>query len=475
MAKRILIRRDTTANWESVNPILSNGEFGIEIKDDGTRSLKLGTGSVPWDSLDYFLNDPATAADLNNEISNRENADLNLQDTIDDLGTDLSTETTNRTNADTNLQDSIDNLETDLATETTNRINGDSNLQGNIDTVSTNLATETTNRTNADSDLQDSIDSLETDLGTETTNRENADSGLQDGIDTLETDLATEISDRQTAVSTAISTAATDATNKANTAESNAKEYADDLALATQKWLPAVQTLDDLPANPGDGTYLCRVITGDDYGVYQWIGTETDPEWTYFSDNLDFIDRIANPVTDNIPIITSNGELIDSGESITGIYNTVSTDLATETTDRTNADSDLQSQIDDLETGLAAKEDAIAAGTTSQYYRGDKTWQNLPSSSTVNDGVLTLQKNGINIDTFTANASADKTINIIIAKSDIGLSNVDNTADADKPLSEAMTTALNNKEPLKYIAADETEAASYSALNPDVMVFYPEE
>jgi hypothetical protein len=451
MAKRILIRRDTSANWQSVNPILSNGEFGIEIKDDGTRSLKLGTGSIPWDSLDYFLNDPATAADLNNEIINRTDADSDLQDSIDTVSTDLATETTNRTNADSDLQSQINILGTDLDTETTDRQSVDSGLQDDIDSLETDLATETTNRTNADDDLQDSIDTLETDLATETTNRTNADSDLQDSIDSLETDLNTEITDRQTAISNAITTAATDATNKANTAESNAKEYADDLALATQKWLPAVQTFDDLPDNPGDGTYLCRVITGDDYGVYQWIGTETTPKWTYFSDNLDFIDRIANPTTDNLPIITANGELKDSGESITDIYTAIST-------------------------GLATKENTIAAGTSSQYYRGDKTWQTFPTiPAPANEGILILQKNGTDIDTFSANASTDKTINITMAKGDVGLSNVDNTADADKPLSEAMTTALDGKEPSKYIADNEADAIDYSTLNPTIMVFYPEE
>ena len=59
--------------------------------------------------------------------------------------------------------------------------------------------------------------------------------------------------------------------------------------------------------------------------------------------------------------------------------------------------------------GLATKEPIIAAGTTSQYYRGDKTWQTL-----------------------------DKTT--------VGLSNVDNTSDANKPVSAAVQTALNTKE-----------------------------
>lgn len=58
--------------------------------------------------------------------------------------------------------------------------------------------------------------------------------------------------------------------------------------------------------------------------------------------------------------------------------------------------------------GLAGKEPSVTAGTTSQYYRGDKTWQTL-----------------------------DKTA--------VGLSNVDNTSDTNKPISTATQTALNTK------------------------------
>ncbi|AGB22158.1 hypothetical protein Mycsm_01767 [Mycobacterium sp. JS623] len=58
--------------------------------------------------------------------------------------------------------------------------------------------------------------------------------------------------------------------------------------------------------------------------------------------------------------------------------------------------------------GLTAKEPTITAGTTSQYWRGDKSWQAL-----------------------------DKTA--------VGLGNVDNTSDANKPVSTATQTALNGK------------------------------
>jgi len=75
-------------------------------------------------------------------------------------------------------------------------------------------------------------------------------------------------------------------------------------------------------------------------------------------------------------------------------------------------DSDISSisegKITNLSSDLAAKEPTIAAGTTGQYWRGDKTWQ-------------TLDKNAV------------------------GLANVDNTSDLNKPISTATQTALDAK------------------------------
>jgi hypothetical protein len=78
-------------------------------------------------------------------------------------------------------------------------------------------------------------------------------------------------------------------------------------ALGTQHWLPAVGTFATLPTtatiDPLTGepivntiAYLCRVMADEDEsknGVYQLIGGwESDPlPWTYFSDNLDFVDE----------------------------------------------------------------------------------------------------------------------------------------------------------------------------------------
>jgi hypothetical protein len=49
----IQLRRDTSTNWDSVNPILSAGEAGFETD---TSKLKIGDGSTAWSSLAYFGN-----------------------------------------------------------------------------------------------------------------------------------------------------------------------------------------------------------------------------------------------------------------------------------------------------------------------------------------------------------------------------------------------------------------------------------
>lgn len=50
MANKIQLRRDTASNWASVNPILSQGEPGVEL---GTNKWKIGNGTSTWNTLEY--------------------------------------------------------------------------------------------------------------------------------------------------------------------------------------------------------------------------------------------------------------------------------------------------------------------------------------------------------------------------------------------------------------------------------------
>jgi hypothetical protein len=47
---RIISRNDTSSNWEKENPILFQGEIGIE---NDTNKLKIGDGFTNWNNLSY--------------------------------------------------------------------------------------------------------------------------------------------------------------------------------------------------------------------------------------------------------------------------------------------------------------------------------------------------------------------------------------------------------------------------------------
>jgi hypothetical protein len=51
MAYRILLRRDSSENWISANPVLLEGEPGYETN---TGKMKIGDGSNNWENLGYY-------------------------------------------------------------------------------------------------------------------------------------------------------------------------------------------------------------------------------------------------------------------------------------------------------------------------------------------------------------------------------------------------------------------------------------
>ena len=53
MAIRIQLRRDTAANWVSSNPVLRQGEIGIETD---TLQMKLGNGTSTWTQITSYMN-----------------------------------------------------------------------------------------------------------------------------------------------------------------------------------------------------------------------------------------------------------------------------------------------------------------------------------------------------------------------------------------------------------------------------------
>lgn len=73
------------------------------------------------------------------------------------------------------------------------------------------------------------------------------------------------------------------------------------------------------------------------------------------------------------------------------------------------------------------------------------SYNDLLDKPTIGSGVLSISKNGSLVGSFGANSVSNSSINIEISKSDVGLSQVDNTSDINKPISNAVELALGEK------------------------------
>ena len=103
----------------------------------------------------------------------------------------------------------------------------------------------------------------------------------------------------------------------------------------------------------------------------------------------------GGPVTitvDNVKYTQSNGNITLPDYPHDGVWGSI--------------EGNIESQAD-LQNALNAKEDVISATNMVPY-------EFVSNKPTIGDATLTIQKNGVTLDTFTANATADKSINITV-------------------------------------------------------------
>lgn len=174
---------------------LSDGITWEHIHTQETISDVFGReGSIIAIESDYSAFYPLIS-DLNQEVTDRTNADANLQSQIDSNDTDITALQTAVSDNDTDIL----NLQNNLSTEITDRTNADLTLQGNIDaeastrasadvTLQNNINAEETARIAGDANLQTQIDNLSS--PNDATITLSASSGLSGGGD-FTTDQAT--------------------------------------------------------------------------------------------------------------------------------------------------------------------------------------------------------------------------------------------------------------------------------------------
>ena len=177
------------------------------------------------DKIDNTDNEIMAA--LNQEISDRTNADTTLQSAITQVTNDLSTEASRALAAEGVLQTNINSVNSDLSDETLNRTSADSALQTAINDeviarqdrdseLQTSIYAEGTARSSADTNLQNQIDTVNQNLASEIDNRTAVDNAHLQQINTISSNLDTEITRAETAeaqIATNLSTETTRATN----------------------------------------------------------------------------------------------------------------------------------------------------------------------------------------------------------------------------------------------------------------------
>lgn len=146
-----------------------------------------------------------------------------------------------------------------------------------------------------------------------------------------------------------------------------------------------------------------------------------------------------NATTGVITIPTATNQLINNSGFITGLTFAAVTDKPTTLSGY----------------GITDAQSFIAPGTTSQYWRGDKTWQtldktavglsNVDNTSDAAKPISTATQTALNLKANIASPTFTGTVSGI-TKAMVGLGNVDNTSDANKPISTATQTALNAKQ-----------------------------
>ena len=87
MANKIQIRRDTTANWTASNPILSQGELGL---DTTLNKIKIGNGTAQWSALSFYTGNPSSLINGLHTVSLGSNGIVTLPGNIATNGNQLT-------------------------------------------------------------------------------------------------------------------------------------------------------------------------------------------------------------------------------------------------------------------------------------------------------------------------------------------------------------------------------------------------
>lgn len=395
------------------NRSIKQGDGSYEGQGDGYRNINAATtdNAGVMTASDKVKLDVTLPNDIKAEEDARKAADSTLQGNIDSSNSDLNSKITAETERATQAENTI----------TTNYKAADTTLQSNINN-------EATTRSEADA-------ALDSKISKEVSDRTQAISTLQGSLDT---EIARATKAEQD-ITSAYEAADTTLQNNIN-AINNSKGVANGIATLDQNGLvPSSQLpsyVDDVievstfSALPDTGESGKIYITQDTNLTYRWSGTAY----------VEISQSLALGET------SSTAYAGDKGKATTDKLNRIPNKLIVDTNGVTYNDPDsvvlkytfYKQQEQETSTNIHTINAATTA-TPGIMTAADKTKLNgLKDQASITADIDAVQTN---LETHINN----KTNPHEVTKAQVGLGNVDNTADTDKPISTATQTALDAK------------------------------
>jgi hypothetical protein len=461
MATRMQQRKGTAAQWISTNagdgPVLNAGEIGFELD---TNKFKIGDGVNHWVDLTYFTDSASALAAINAVIDAAPAALNTLNELAAAINDDPAFFTTMATNLSTHEADTMAvHGIVDTAALATKTYADTAVSNHHIDTTEVHGIADTTalaTKTYADGAVSTH--------SSDTTNVhgivDTADLATKSYADTAEADAITAAG---TAADTKISTHNSDTTDVhgiPNTADLATKAYADGAVSTHSSDTTSVHGIADtsllaiastVASDIASAVSTHNLDTTEVHGIADTslivttTGTQTLTNKTITSAVM------ASPIIANLTLadssITFEGSSNDTNETII----TATDPTADRTIILPDASGTFQLRVADV----SDTEIGYLNGVTSAIQTQLDAKSTESKTETLTNKTLTSPV----INTPTG-----------ITKSDVGLSNVDNTSDANKPVSTATQTALDAKAPLASPTFTGTVNAAELILSGDLTV-----
>jgi hypothetical protein len=407
MATRMQQRRGTAAQWTAADPILAAGEIGFETD---TGKFKIGNGSSIWSALSYFADsqDFSSANVVMNSEKGSANgvAPLNADGLIPLAYMAKLIEGTS-VNLDTfaEVATAIEALQEHEAATT--------QIHGITDTSDLVISSQLSSAISVHNLLTENIHGIE----------DTAELATKDYADTA----------AATAASSAQSTAQSFATTAANNAQSAAEDYADSVSST------------GITAHNAVTTNVHGILDTADLALLSDVSDAQSAAEDY-ADSVSSTGITAhNAVTTNVHGILDTADLAllsDVSDAQSAAEDYADSVSSTGITAHNAVTTNVHGILDTTQLATKAYADAAASAVSDDL---DSHANDTTGIHGITDTSLLVTTDGSQ--TLTNKTLTSPVINTPtgITKSDVGLENVNNTSDADKPISTATQTALDLK------------------------------